>query len=40
VFGRKNNTEVIVQRIETLSNEVKIDKQGKRKKKENMNIRK
>jgi hypothetical protein len=36
VFGRKNNTEVIVQRIETLSNEVKIDKQGKRKKKENI----
>jgi hypothetical protein len=36
VFGRKNNTEVIVQRIETLSNEVKMDKQGKRKKKENI----
>jgi hypothetical protein len=36
VFGRKNNTEVIVHRIETLSNEVKMDKQGKRKKKENI----
>jgi hypothetical protein len=36
VFGRKNNTEVIVQRIETLSNEVKMNKQGKRKKKENI----
>jgi hypothetical protein len=36
VFGRKNNTEVIVQRIETLSNDVKMNKQGKRKKKENI----